>query len=315
LFLATKPFASDDPWVSWRHILLAAGLLALAIAGTLWFVHPLPRLGCSVLTAFLMLRMFVIYHDQQHYAILPDSRVAEVVMWVFGVWALSPSSVWRSSHNHHHAHNSRLRGSHIGSFPIMTAEAFRKASPSARRKYLFMRHPATIALGYFFIFIVGMCLKPFFSNPRRHWDALVAILLHVAIGLGLAWWGGWRAVVYTQTLPCLLLYAIGSYLFYVQHNFPGVQFRDQSEWTHEGAAMESSSFLRLGPVMTWFSANIGYHHIHHLNSRIPFYRLPETMSAIPELQTARGSSLHPLEVYRCLRLKVWDVAAQRMTRV
>ncbi len=313
LILATKRFASDDPWTSWRHILVATALLAALLAGTLLLSQPVLRLGCSVLAALTALRLFVIYHDQQHHAILPHSRVAEGLMWLFGIWALSPSSIWRSSHNHHHTHNSRLRGSHIGSFPIMTSDAFEKASRSVRAKYLFMRHPLTIAFGYLFIFLFGMCINPLISNPRKHWDCLLALLLHGLIAAALFWWGGWKAVVFTQTIPCLILYAVGSYLFYVQHNFPDASFRDKSGWTYEAAALESSSFLRLNPLMAWFTANIGYHHIHHLNAKIPFYRLPEAMKAIPELQSPKTSSLHPVEIYRCLRLKVWDVSKQRLT--
>jgi omega-6 fatty acid desaturase (delta-12 desaturase) len=76
--------------------------------------------------------------------------------------------------------------------------------------------------------------------------------------------------------------------------------------------MESSSFMKTNPVMAWFTANIGYHHVHHLNSRIPFYRLPEALRGMPELQAVTTTSLHPVEIFRCLRLKVWDVEAQRM---
>jgi omega-6 fatty acid desaturase (delta-12 desaturase) len=76
--------------------------------------------------------------------------------------------------------------------------------------------------------------------------------------------------------------------------------------------MQSSSFMVTGPIMSWFTANIGYHHIHHLNARIPFYRLPEVLRDIPELQTPKKTSLNPIEVFRCLRLKVWDVQSQRM---
>ncbi|TAG28559.1 MAG: fatty acid desaturase, partial [Verrucomicrobia bacterium] len=112
LILATKAFAKDDAVRSWWCVLSTGILLAAALASTL---APLPfaaRLLASVLAGLLILRFFVIYHDQQHHAILPRSRAAEVIMQVFGVLALSPSSIWRSSHNHHHHHNSKLRGSH-----------------------------------------------------------------------------------------------------------------------------------------------------------------------------------------------------------
>ena len=76
--------------------------------------------------------------------------------------------------------------------------------------------------------------------------------------------------------------------------------------------MESSSYLKTGPVWAWFTGNIGYHHIHHLNARIPFYRLPEVIAQIPELSAPKTTSLYPSEIVRCLRLKVWDVQAQQM---
>src|SRR6266699_1562403 len=124
LILATKPYANDQTLRSYWCILSTAGLL--------------------------ILRLFVIYHDQQHKAILPNSRLADVFMRIFGIFALSPTSIWRSSHNHHHNHNSKLRGSHIGSFPIMTKDQFLKSSKGERRQYLFMRHPLVILFGYIF---------------------------------------------------------------------------------------------------------------------------------------------------------------------
>jgi omega-6 fatty acid desaturase (delta-12 desaturase) len=312
LILATKPFAKDSSFESWWHILSTASLLLAALAGTHWNFNTAGRVVCSILSGLLLLRFFVIYHDQQHHAILPRSRVAEGIMRVFGILALSPSSIWRSSHNHHHSHNSQLRGSHIGSFPIMTKAGFLKSSASVRLKYLFMRHPLTILFGYVFVFIFGMCIAPFLNDPKKHWDSLVALGIHVAIGVALTWFWGWRALVLTQTIPCFIAYAIGSYLFYAQHNFPSVRFAERAGWTYNNAALESSSFMVTGPIMGWFTANIGYHHIHHLNARIPFYRLPEALREIPELRSPKVTSLHPVEILRCLRLKVWDVDTQRM---
>jgi acyl-lipid omega-6 desaturase (Delta-12 desaturase) len=126
---------------------------------------------------------------------------------------------------------------------------------------------------------------------------------------------GWQARLLTQLIPHFIACAVGSYMFYAQHNFPDVSFNDAAGWTYEKAAMESSSFMRANRIMAWFTGNIGYHHIHHLNARIPFYRLPEVMKKIPELQTPKTTSLNPMEIIRCLRLKVWDVESQRMVIV
>lgn len=315
LILATKPYASDSTARSWWYILSTAAILAAVVAGTIWNVNLAGRILCSLLMGPLVLRFFVIYHDQQHHAILPNSRIAEVLMQVFGILCLSPSSIWRSSHNHHHHHNSRLRGSHIGSFPIMTKANFLQSSKAKRFQYLFMRHPATILFGYIFVFFHGMCLYPFLTKPSKHIDCLVALVLHVLIATAVTWYFGWLALVLTVLVPFLIADAFGTYLFYAQHNFQGVSFSDNAGWTYEKAAMESSSFMRTGPIMAWFTANIGYHHIHHLNPKIPFYRLPEAIRGITELRTPKTTSLHPLEILRCLRLKVWDVETQQMIGV
>jgi len=315
LILATKRFARDNSLRSWWCILSTSFLLVAALVGTIWNFHVTARAACSVLTGLLILRLFVIYHDQQHNAILPKSWLAEALMRIFGILALSPSSIWRSSHNHHHNHNSKLRGSQIGSFPIMTREQFLKTTPAKRRRYLFVRHPLTILFGYIFMFLYGMCLNPFFNYPRKHFDCLVAFVAHLAISFVAFYFGGWMALLFAQIIPHFIAHAIGTYLFYAQHNFPDVSFNDNAGWTYEKAALESSSFMRTGRLMAWFTANIGYHHVHHLNSRIPFYRLPEVIREMPELSSPKTTSLHPAEIIRCFRLKVWDVEAQRMVGV
>ena len=287
----------------------------VAIAGTLLNLHWAGQIFCSIIAGLLILRMFVIYHDQQHQALLANSRLAEVIMRIFGILTLSPSSIWQSSHNHHHNHNSKLRGSHIGSFPIMTKAQYLKSSKTQRFQYLMMRHPVTILLGYPIVFLYGMCVAPFIANPRAHYDCFIAGILHVVIAVVLTHVWGWPALVLTQLLPHFIASAIGSYLFYAQHNFPGVTFNDKAGWTYDKAALESSSYIKTGPLWAWFTANIGYHHIHHLNARIPFYRLPEVFRKIPELNTPKITSLHPSEIIRCLRLKVWDVDAQQMISV
>ena len=312
LILATRPYANDSALKSWWHVLSTTVLLGAALIGTLWNLHPAAKIVSSIMAGLLILRLFVIYHDQQHHAILNRSRLAEMFMKLFGMYALAASSIWRSSHDHHHKHNSKIRGSHIGSFPIMTRRQYLKSSKAQRFGYLFARHPLTILFGYIFMFVWGMCLNPFLTNPRRHFDCAIALFVHVAIAFSLVYFFDWQTLLLAQTIPHFIAYAIGTYLFYAQHNFPNVSFEDKSGWTYEKAAMESSSFMNTNPIMAWFTANIGYHHVHHLNARIPFYRLPEVLRDIPELQQAKTTSLHPRDILRCLRLKVWDVELQRM---
>lgn len=312
LHARTKAFAKDHPLKSWWCILSTTVYLVSAMVGTFPGLPLGMRIACCAISGLLIVRLFVIYHDQQHHAILPKSKLAELYMRIFGIWVLCPSSIWRSSHDYHHAHNSKLRSAHIGSYPVMTAEQYRNSTKGERFVYLLMRHPLTILFGYLFVFLFGMVIYPFINSPRRHYDCLLAFLLHLALGAALVLMFGWTALLLTFVIPLMIACALGSYLFYAQHNFPTVTFKDKAGWTYEGAALESSSYLKTNPVTAWFTGNIGYHHIHHLNHRIPFYRLPEVFRAIPELQGAKTTSLNPAEIFRCLNLKVWCVQSQRM---
>ena len=315
LHARTKTFAKDHALTSWWHILSTAILLASALGGTLPLAPLWVRVPCSLLAALLMVRLFVIYHDQQHRAILPKSKLAEIFMKVFGICSLCPSTVWRRTHDDHHAHNCQLRIENIGSFPIMTKEHFQNLSALDKFKYLAMRHPLTLLMGYLTVFFYSLSLLPALTSPRRHWDAWPALLVHLGLATLLVIHWGWLAFGLTMALPFFIAGALGAYLFYAQHNFPGVILRDEDGWTYEGAALDSSSYLKTGAIISWFTGNIGYHHIHHLNHRIPFYRLPEVYRAIPELRHARTTSLWPTDIFRCLRLKVWCVERQQMVRL
>ena len=188
-------------------------------------------------------------------------------------------------------------------------------SKGEQRTYLFVRHPLTILFGYFTMFIYGMCIMSFTSSLKKHWDSLIALIVHGVIIYFVQRYLGWQGVLFTVFQPHFISSAICAYLFYAQHNFPSTTFSGKEDWKYEVAALESSSYMVMSPFMRFMTANIGYHHIHHLNSRIPFYRLPETYAAIPELQKAKTTSLKPREIAACFKLKVWDPEQNRMTGV
>lgn len=312
LIVATKPFAREIRKQSWFHLLSTLAVLALAMAGSLWMPHLALRLLSSMIAGLLVVRMFIIYHDHQHHSILTKSAPANLIMTLFGLYILSPSSIWKRSHDHHHKHNSKLFSASIGSYPIVTRKKFLEMSTGQQRAYLATRHPLTIALGYLTMFVYGMCVRSFLSSPKKHADSLLALVLHVAVSVVLVLFLGWQSWLLVYILPLFVACGLGAYLFYAQHNFPGVSFYESGEWVYEKAALDSSSYMDMSPLMAWFTGNIGYHHIHHLNARIPFYRLPEVMDHFAELQQCKRTSLHPREIRACLRLKVWDPEANRM---
>jgi omega-6 fatty acid desaturase (delta-12 desaturase) len=312
LIAATRAFASEDRWRSWWCLCSTLAALAGLLVGAWAGGHYLVRLPCSVAAGLALVRLFVIYHDYQHGTILSGSWPAGAALTAFGYLILSPPRVWGRSHSHHHKHNSRLFGTHVGSFPLMTTGAYAAAGRWERLGYAAARHPLTILLGYFTVFLYGMCLRPLLADPRRHWDSGVALALHACLAAGLAAFAPPGAFLLAFLLPGVLATAVGSYLFYAQHNFPGVKVLAGGDWDYVGAALGSAGYIEMGPVMRWFTGNIGYHHVHHLNPRIPFYRLPEAMAAIEELRSPGTTSLGPLDICRCLRLKLWDPGQGRM---
>lgn len=308
---AAKEFAHEERGRSWFHMISTLVIWVALLGGTYWNAHWSLKVVCSLAAGLLSVRLFIIYHDFQHRAILRGSRVAEGLMAFYGLWIMSPPTIWRRSHNFHHKHNAKIYGASIGSYPVLTTEDWAKATRGQRLLYRYARHPLTIAFGYWSMFVHGMCYKSLKSSFKMHWDSLVALILHVILVTVFAFIG-WQVLVLTLLVPLFVVHAIGAYLFYAQHNYPNVQLRRRQDWNYVFAAIQSSSYMKMNPVMHWFTGNIGYHHVHHLNPRIPFYRLPEAMAAIPALQNPGTTSLRPKDIWACLRLKLWDLERDRM---
>ena len=315
IILATKPFAKENRAKSWFYTISTLVLLIAALFGTVYNFHWSLKIASSILAGLVIVRLFVIYHDHQHKAILDKSPLATFIFTLFGFYVLAPTGIWSASHDYHHKNNCKLFSASIGSYPIYTKHKFDNLSAGEKRHYLFIRHPLTILFGYIFTFMYGMCIKSMINRFSKNIDSLVGLILHISYQVTVFYFLGWQTWILMCAIPHFISGAMGSYLFYAQHNFPTVTFVGNEEWTYEGAALDSSSFMKLNQAMHWFTANIGYHHIHHMNSRIPFYRLPEVWEAIPEMRTAKTTSLKIKDIWACLKLKVWDFDNKKMVGV
>lgn len=265
-----------------------------------------------MLGALLLVRAFILYHDFMHGAILPGSKLARAIFYAYAAVNLTPPRSWRDSHNFHHANVGRITESNAGAFPLMTAEMWRTASRGRRMSYRVVRHPVTILFAYLTIFLFSVTMSPLLRRPSRYWDSALALLAHGTAIAALWLLGGFDAAFFALLLPMTMAAALGGYLFYAQHSFPGMRVLPEEEWTVYRASLVSSSYLKLGSVLRWFTGNIGFHHVHHLNSLIPFYRLPDAMAAIPELQHPSVTSLQPRAIAACFRANLWDEARGRM---
>jgi omega-6 fatty acid desaturase (delta-12 desaturase) len=312
LLIATKAFTVESKAKSWSYTASTFAVLAAVTAGAAFAPWWPLRLAFAVVEGLTIVRAFCLFHDFYHGAILRQSKLADVIYSVFGFTILSPASVWKETHNYHHAHTAKMVGSHIGSYPVVTTSMWKAMTPGQRLGYRLVRSPMNMFLAIFTVFFLGMCVRPFLRAPGKHWQGLVSVMVVAALtaaafasGHGDMWLFAWFVPTWLATMS-------GSYLFYAQHNFPEAYIADRQTWTFSGAALDSSSYFRMNPVMHWFTANIGYHHVHHLNAAIPFYRLPETMAAVPELQNPGEVSWAPSQVLANFRLKLWDAEKSHM---
>lgn len=313
LILSSKRFAVDDKAKSWYYVFSTMLFLFLTFLGTYYNFHWGLKLFFSLFFGLFIVKFFVIYHDYQHRTILKKSKLARLIMMVYGIFVLAPNNVWKRTHDYHHNNNSKLSNSGIGSYPLLSREEFEHLSPKRRFQYIATRHPFTIFFGYLTLFIFDFNIRSIFTNPIKHWDSVAALALHFTIGYIIYSFGGAYSLVLSWILPFFIANGLGAYLFYAQHNFPGATFEDNKNWKYTGAALNSTSFIKMNPVLTWFTGNIGYHHVHHVNHHIPFYKLKIAMRQMPELQNPKITTLNPKDILACLRLKVWDPDKREMT--
>jgi omega-6 fatty acid desaturase (delta-12 desaturase) len=309
---ATRPFANEIKSKSTWYVVSTFSLTIVVLTAAGFPNWWLVRTALSILGSLMLVRCFITYHDFMHGALLRGSRAASVWFHIYAAFALTPTRSWAKSHNYHHGHVGQIAAVGIGAFPVITTAMWRRASAGERARYRASRHPLIVLFGYVTIFAFTICLMPLLRDPKRHWDSAVSLLAHGGL-IALLWhFGGFERAFFTVLLPMALAAILGSYLFFAQHSFKRMYVASPQAWSFYRAALESSSYMRLNKVMQWFTGNIGYHHIHHLNVRIPFYRLPETMAAIPELQSPISTSLAPRQIRACFRASLWDEDRQRM---
>lgn len=308
----TRSYAKENRVISWAYTLSTFAILVVLIFAVYAVESDVWRMLLSIPIALMMVRAFCLYHDFQHHAILTNSLIARLLFDVYGLLHLTPNRVWRETHNFHHAHVAILETSHIGAFKILTTDIWRTLSPGERRNYIYIRHPVTIFLGYFSTFLLSLCIQGFLRRPKRNWDGLLAIVLHLFILFTAVLYAELSLYIYAFLIPSIISGGIGTYIFYAQHNNPDVMLKDRQDWSYTYAAMNSTVFIKMSPFMNWVTANVGFHHIHHLNPRIPFYKLPQVMQEVEEFQDPIITSLHPRDIAACLRFKLWDRDRQRM---
>ncbi len=283
---------------------------------SMWFALKLGYglyLLLAVPAAGFLVRLFMIQHDCGHGAFFRHRLANDWVGRVIGVLTLTPYDFWRRTHAVHHATSGNLDRRGIGDIDTLTVAEYLSLSRWGRLRYRVYRHPLVMfGLGPAYLFFLRHRLP--FGLMRAGWQPwLSAIATNLSIVLVAAvtiWAIGFGPFLLVQ-LPVMLISAsLGVWLFYVQHQFEDTFWAADRGWNLHDAALRGSSHYDLPIVLRWFTANIGVHHVHHLCSKIPFYRLPQALRQHPEL--AKVGRLTLVQSILCVRLVLWDEAARRL---
>jgi len=267
----------------------------------------------AVPAAGLLVRLFVIQHDCGHGAFFRRRRTNDWVGRIIGVLTLTPYDCWRHSHALHHANSGNLDRRGIGDIETLTVAEFQARSPLGRFAYRLYRHPAVmLGLGPAYLFLLRHRLP--LGMMRSGWRPWLSVTVtNAAIALLIAavvWCVGIKLFLVVHLPITLLAASLGVWLFYVQHQFEHTSWERDVDWSFHEAALHGSSHYDLPTVLRWFTGNIGIHHVHHLSSRIPYYRLSEVLADNPGLR--RIGRITFFESLKMVKLVLWDEKQQRL---
>jgi omega-6 fatty acid desaturase (delta-12 desaturase) len=283
-------------------------LMQMSLAAGYW-----ATLLLAVPTAGLLVRLFMIQHDCGHHAFFRSRRLNDMVGRAIGVLTLTPYDHWRDAHAFHHASSGNLDKRGIGDVDVLTVAEYRALPGWRRALYRLYRNPVVFfGIGPTYLFVIKHRL-PARSRPGGKRSVVSVCATNLAIGavlaLAMALFGV-ADLLMVQIPITLLASSIGVWLFFVQHQFERTYWESDADWNFSDAALRGSSYYELPAILRWFTADIGIHHVHHLCSRIPNYRLRECLDANPGLRIAERLTVR--QSIRCMRLALWDERHKRL---
>jgi len=310
------PYRSADPVKSIWQLVNTLTLLFVTWGTAFYLVHNrsfwavLPIIGASG----MLVRLFVLQHDCGHRSFFKSVKANDRVGAWLGILTLTPYHSWRRLHAVHHATSGDLdRRGRGGEILLLTVDEYRSRSIWGRLGYRLYRNTLVLfVLGPFYQFVIK---QRFANDLPKTWERERRSVYLTNVGwfgmLGLLTWAlGWQTVLLTYLPVATLASAAGVWLFYVQHQYEEAYFHHRDKWDYVDAALRGSSHFRLPKVLQWMTASIGIHHVHHLDSRIPNYRLQRCVDEQPGLAAAEQMTFW--DGMRVMNLKIWDEKSGRL---
>lgn len=262
-------------------------------------------LALAIPASGFFMRIFIIFHDCGHHSFFKNRNANEITGVMTGILTFFPYHQWRYEHAVHHGTNSDLNRRGTGDIWTLTVNEYIALSPLHKAMYRVYRNPLVMfGLGPIHLFLIEYRVNRKGAGRKERLNTHITTLAHVSIVGLLCWALDWRAVLLIEGCVLYLSAMLGIWLFYVQHQFENTYFAKEDEWDYVSAALRGSSFYKLPKVLQWMTGNIGFHHAHHLSSRIPNYNLERACRSIPYLQNV--PSVGCLSAFRSLRYRLWD---------
>jgi omega-6 fatty acid desaturase (delta-12 desaturase) len=289
-----------------------AALWALAWA-MYYFGYWVLSLLLTLPAAGFLVRLFMIQHDCGHGSFFRYRQANNWMGRFLSILTLTPYDDWRRTHALHHANSGHLDRRGIGDIDTLTVREFRALAFWGRLRYRLYRHPLVmfgLAPAYLFVLRQRLPIGPTRSD-RLTWISTMATNFSIALVTStLVWLIGAGPFLLVHLPIVLIAGSVGIWLFYVQHQFEETFWARGREWNFHEASLHGSSHYDLPRILRWFTANIGVHHVHHLCSGIPYYRLPQTLRDNPDLRSVGRLTL--FQSFRCVRLVLWDETHRRL---
>jgi acyl-lipid omega-6 desaturase (Delta-12 desaturase) len=307
--------AADDRRAYWQ--IFSTSALLLPLMALMYWLSPAENpvaLLLAIPAGGLLTRMFALQHDCGHSSFFTSKRANDWAGQIISMLTFTPYDHWRKSHAVHHAVSGNLASRGIGDVETMTVAEYRSLTTAGQWRYRIMRHPLVALFIGPPIYFLLMQRFPLGSKMNLR-ETLPGIMMHNAALLvfygALCWWLGTMNVL-SVVIPTALVGAwIGGFLFFVQHQFEETLWDGADKWDVKVAAIKGSSHLQLPALLNWMTCDIGLHHIHHLLSRIPNYRLRACMAQSPNLQNI-APKLTLWNALTSIHLGLWDDAERRL---
>lgn len=285
-----------------------APLLLCAVALLYGVVHGLWLAALLVFpAAAFLVRLFIIQHDCGHGSFFRSRRANNTLGLIISFMTLIPYTFWRRDHALHHATTGNLERRGRGDLTTLTVREYLARPLWRKLLYRLYRHPLILfGVGPAYMLLIRYRIPTGASFRNWHdWTSIVGTNIVAALSAtAMAITIGPVTFLVTWGTVLLLAISIGIWFFYVQHQFEDSYWEKSEQWNFQAAALKGSSFYDLPRALCWLSGSIGFHHIHHLASKIPNYHLRNCFDQMPEMQNV--TRLTFLSSFRTIRLALWD---------